>query len=257
MRSRTIRRVSHAAPSIPAPLTDATEPFSESMLLAVASPTHYPSVDRPHANASPVTGRIMKRALRIAALFTIVLPSALAAQHGASASARPALAPAKEASQFDFLIGQWELVVTPKVNTLAAKIHGAPKLLGTWKAWRAADGFAIEDELRIMDRSGNPNALAKTLRVYSANERRWVITGVDAYRGRASSASGEWKGAEMVIIGQGTDEEGKPYQTRTRYFDITPTSFRYQQDRSPDGGKTWDEAMVKIAAKRVAAAAPR
>jgi len=61
----------------------------------------------------------------------------------------------------------------------------------------------------------------------------------------------------MVILGQGTDEEGKAFQTRTRYYDITPAAFKYQQDRSSDGGKTWDEGTLKIAAKRIAATAPR
>jgi hypothetical protein len=199
----------------------------------------------------------MHRTFRIAAILSVALSNMLMAQHGASGATRPALTPAKEASQFDFLIGQWELVVTPKVNSLAAKIHGAPTLLGTWKAWRAVDGFGLEDELRITDRSGNPSALSASMRVDSVNERRWIISGIDAYRGRASSASGAWRGSEMVVAGQGADEQGKPYQTRTRYFDITPTSFKFQQDRSSDGGKSWEEGVLKIAAKRVAAAAPR
>src|ERR1041384_7768017 len=88
--------------------------------------------------------RLMRRTLRIATTLALLLPTVLTAQHSASSSARPALTPAKEASQFDFLIGQWELVVTPKVNSLAAKIHGAPTFVGTWKAWRAVDGFGVE-----------------------------------------------------------------------------------------------------------------
>jgi hypothetical protein len=199
----------------------------------------------------------MRSLRRLLTAIAVALPASVAAQHGTPSSARPALTPAKEAAQFDFLIGQWELVVTPKVNSLAAKIHGAPTFVGTWKAWRAIDGFGIEDELRIMDRSGNPSALAQTLRVYNANERRWIITGVDAYHGRASSATGDWQSGQMVVVGQGIDEQGKAYETRTRYFDISPTAFTFQQDRSSDGGKTWEEGTLKIAAKRVAAAAAR
>lgn len=199
----------------------------------------------------------MKLKLTAAALSLFALSSVATAQHGAGGSARPALTPAKEASQFDFLIGQWELTVTPKATTLAAKIHGVQKLIGTWKAWRAMDGFGLEDELRISDRSGNPLSLTHALRVYSPNESKWVIAGVDAYRGRASSSTAEWKNNEMVVTGQGTDEEGKPYITRTRYHDVTPSAFKYQQDRSFDNGKTWDEATLKVDAKRIAAAAPR
>jgi hypothetical protein len=200
----------------------------------------------------------MTRTVRIAfTVLCIASPAALVAQHSATGSARPALTPAKEAAQFDFLVGQWELVVTPKVNSLAAKIHGSPTFLGTWKAWRAVDGFGVEDELRIIDRSGNPSSLSHALRVYSTNDRKWLIAGIDAYRGRTSTSNGEWRGNEMVTFGQGADEEGKPYQTRTRYYDISAAGFKYQQDRSSDGGKSWEEGTLKITAKRVAATAPR
>jgi len=200
----------------------------------------------------------MKHARFSVALFAALLgPQMAQAQRGGGASARPALTPAKEAHQFDFLIGQWELVVTPKVSGLAAKIHGAPKLLGTWKAWRAVDGFGIEDELRVMDMSGNPSSLLQTLRVYNATEGKWALTGIEAYRGRVSGASAEWKNNEIVTTSQGTDEEGKTFAGRTRFYDITANGFKYQQDRSFDGGKTWDEALLRIEAKRVAATAPR
>lgn len=185
----------------------------------------------------------------------LVAPATVRAQHGGGPP--PALTPAKEAHQFDFLVGQWELVVTPKVSSLAAKIHGAPKFLGTWKAWRAVDGFGVEDELRIVDRSGNPSSLLQTLRVYNSTDGKWALTGIEAYRGRTSNAAAEWKNNEMVTTSQGTDEAGKPYVGRTRFFDITTNAFKYQQVRSYDGGKTWSDALVRIEAKRVAATAPR
>ncbi|MBC7895311.1 MAG: hypothetical protein H7066_07845 [Cytophagaceae bacterium] len=194
--------------------------------------------------------------LRVAALaLAALVPTITAAQHnggGATASTAPA-----EARQFDFLIGQWELVVRPKVTTLAARIHGAPKLLGTWKAWRAFDGFGVEDELRIVDGSGNPTSLGTSMRAWSTGERKWLISTLDAYRGRMTSGTAEWRGTEMVVSGRGTDAEGKPTILRTRFFGITPAAFRFQQDRSSDDGKTWEEGILRIDAKRVAASAPR
>jgi hypothetical protein len=44
---------------------------------------------------------------------------------------------------------------------------------------------------------------------------------------------------------------------RSRFHAITPTSFRFQQDRSSDNGRTWADGVLKIEAKRVAATAPR
>ena len=106
------------------------------------------------------------------AIAALVFPVLLA---HAQQVAMPAVTPAKEATQFDFLVGQWEIEVTPKVSGLAAMIHGAPRLTGTWKAWRAFDGFGVDDELRVVDGSGNPIALSHGQRVYDAKAKRWML----------------------------------------------------------------------------------
>ena len=165
--------------------------------------------------------------------------------------------PRAEAKQFDFLIGQWELEVHPKADSLMAKIHGAPQLTGIWKAWRAFDGFGIDDEIRIIDKSGNPVALSHAMRAYSGAESAWLVASLDVYRGRVAESKGQWQGEEMVVNGKGTDPEGKPVLTRARYSKITPDSFHLQNDRSADNGATWDEAVLVIDAKRVGATATR
>ena len=188
-------------------------------------------------------------------LFASTVPGAATAQHGdagVSASTPPA-----EARQFDFLIGQWELEVKPKVGSLAAMIHGTPKLVGTWKAWRGFDGFGIEDELRVSDASGNPLSLSHALRAWDRAQNRWNVVGVDVYRSRVTQSNAHWVGGEMRLTGAGVDAEGKNYQSRIRYFDIAADHFRMQQDRSYDNGQTWDEAMLTIDAKRTAATATR
>jgi len=181
---------------------------------------------------------------RLAAIF-LLLPGLAAAQ-----------APAQE-KQFDFLLGQWEIEARPKVSGIAAAMHGVPKLGGTWKAWRSMDGLAIEDELRIVDASGNPISLSHGMRIYSKAEGRWKSSLLDAYRARFSESAGEGAGSAMVMISQGVDPEGHPVTSRVRYLDIGPGGFRMQQDRSSDGGKTWDEAVLTIVAKRSSAAPPR
>jgi hypothetical protein len=188
------------------------------------------------------------------AIFALVFPVLLS---HAQQVAMPAVTPAKEATQFDFLVGQWEIEVTPKVNGLAAMIHGAPRLTGTWKAWRAFDGFGIEDELRVVDGSGNPIALSHAQRVYDAKAKRWTLATLDVYRARFTQSSGQWQDGEMRTTGTGTTPEGKATLTRTRYYEITPERFRMRQDRSIDEGATWEEGVLAIAAKRVAAKAAR
>jgi hypothetical protein len=163
----------------------------------------------------------------------------------------------REAAQYDFLVGQWELTVLPKVSSLVARIHGVPKLGGTIRAWRALDGWGIEDELRVVDRSGNPQAFSHFVRLYDPAAKRWSIVTVDVYHQRLTQATAQWDGSVMTSLGEGRDAEGHPYQTRSRISNITPTSFRYQQDRSTDGGRSWDEGTLVIEARRVAASAPR
>lgn len=190
-------------------------------------------------------------------VFAVLLcaPLAAGAQHDAPAGGAGAAAAPGAAAQFDFMLGQWELEVHPKVSGLAAMIHGAPTLAGTWKAWRVLDGLGIEDEMRIVDASGNPISLSRALRVYARGEDHWKVSGVDAQRGRLSAASGQLTNGEMRMEGSSTDAEGKPTLTRTRYYGITADSFHMQQDRSTDNGQSWEEGALIIDAKRVAASA--
>jgi len=192
----------------------------------------------------------------VVSLAALSLPCIAGAQHAPGAAAPSSNVAPQEATQFDFLVGQWDLVVKPTVNTLAAKIHGVPKMLGTWKAWRALDGWGVEDELRITDAAGNPRSLAHAVRFYDATNKRWRTSTLDVYRGVFSNSTAEWKAGTMTATGAGSDAEGKAYVSRTRYTDITPTSFKFRQERSYDSGASWDETL-QIEAKRVAATAPR
>ena len=127
----------------------------------------------------------------VLALTLLSLPAARA-QHGGAGPPLQTSAP-PEARQLDFLVGQWELVAMPKVSKLASMVHGQPKMPGVWKAWRALDGFGIEDELRLTDDAGNPRLLSRAVRVYDRGARRWSCSTLDVYRARFQSSTGEWK----------------------------------------------------------------
>ena len=189
-------------------------------------------------------------------LALVALPGSLPAQHRPAAGQTPPAAPG-EARQHDFLIGQWELTVRVPPSGLAQRIHGTPRLSGTWKAWRAFDGFGIEDELRITDAAGNPTSFSHAMRWYDRATRTWQVANLDVYRSRLVTTTAEWRDNVMTMLTRGTDAEGKPVLFRSRFHDITPNSFRWQQDRSSDDGKRWTEGILRIEAKRVAATAPR
>lgn len=191
-----------------------------------------------------------------AALLTTALLLAVSASAHAQHSAAPSVRTAPpEAKQFAFLVGQYDLVVKPAAVGLAARIHGVPRLVGTWKGWRAMDGYGVTDELRITDESGNPRTLSQAMRFYDASQKRWMSSAIDVYRGVSTMSSGAWKDNGIVMVSHGTDAEGKVYTARGRYYEITPTSFRFRQERSYDEGKTWDSGVLEIEATRVAATA--
>ncbi|QBB70065.1 hypothetical protein ELE36_06630 [Pseudolysobacter antarcticus] len=171
----------------------------------------------------------------------------------ATNSGAPAMS--SEASQFDFMLGEWQLEVHPKVSGLVAMIHGAPRLIGTWKASRSSDGLGIEDDMRIVDGSGNPLSSNHSRRVYDTARHLWKLSGKDTQNGRSSEASGQWLNGEMHLDGKFIDAEGTTL-TRTRYYDISANSFHMLQDRSTDNGQTWDEAVLTIDAKRAATNTP-
>lgn len=180
--------------------------------------------------------------------FTVLLllaPLAAVAQS-------PAAAPAP-AGGFDFLLGDWSVEVQVKVSGLAAWIHGAPRLVGTLKARRTTQG--IEDELAIVDASGNPRGNNRTLRRYDAAAGRWSISNADAYHAREGRAQAWQDGSEMRVEGSYT-EDGKTTLTRSRYYAIGTDRFRFRQDRSHDQGASWDENVFAFDARRTAAAPP-
>ncbi len=187
-------------------------------------------------------------------LLCLTLPTLVQAQHDDNL---PTMTAPAQAHQFDFLIGQWDIELTPKVSGLVAAIHGAPRMLGTWKAWPAFDGFGIDDELRVVDGSGNPVSLSSARRIFDPGRGHWLISGLDVYRARFSNATAEWKDGEMLANGGGVDQKGNAYRSRTRFSEISPEGFRMQQDRSYDEGVTWEEEVIVIQAKRVAKTASR
>ncbi|MEO5624985.1 MAG: hypothetical protein ABIQ70_03110 [Dokdonella sp.] len=184
-----------------------------------------------------------------------------AAQKPAGQTTEPRLAaPATvmipaEARQFDFLIGQWQVEVHPKVSSLVAMIHGTPHIAGIWTAVRAADGLGVVDDLRVVDGSGNPLSSNHSVRTYVEAEAQWKISGGDTANKRDSEAHGHLRDGVMILEGRYTDSEGNITLTRTRYLDITAGGFRMQQDRSTDNGQSWDENALTIDAKRPTSAA--
>jgi hypothetical protein len=192
----------------------------------------------------------MRSFTAVVVLASIVVAVPASAQHGRGAASLSVSAP-KEVSQLDFMVGDWDLDVEVPATTLAAKIHGMPKLVGTWRVRKALDGWGLEDDMKITDVAGNPKSLSHAVRYFDRNTRKWAISALDVYRGKFSTSTGEWRGSEMFVSGSGKDANGNTQTIRTRIYDISQTGFKFRQEKSDDGGKTWKE-NVSIAARRAA-----
>jgi len=201
--------------------------------------------------------QVIRSLVSLAFIGTLVGPREVHAQLHSGATSAPVQAAPKDAAQFDFLVGQWEVTAEPKATTLAQRVHGVQKISGTWKAWRAFDGWGIEDEIRLTDKAGNPRLLTHATRYYEANSRHWAIASIDVYKGVSGQSTAEMRNGELVVSGRGTDDDGKAYVSKATFTKITPSSFSYRLDRSFDAGKTWTEGVTLVQAKRVAATAPR
>jgi hypothetical protein len=186
---------------------------------------------------------------------TALAPSALLAQHEAGADPSSAARPPREATQYDFLVGEWTLAITPKVSGLVARLHGVPRVRGSWKGTRALDGWGVEDELRIVDESGNPIAYTHFVRIYDPRARHWIVTAIDVRRQLVTTYAAQLQGKEMLSTSEGIDPAGKPYRSRTHITDISATGFHFSQDISHDGGATWDEGHLVMDARRAGASA--
>ena len=149
--------------------------------------------------------------------------------------------PPPEASQFEFLIGTWDVAEEPN-------LPGVPeKVTGRWTAERAADGFMVVDEFRISDGEGGTAYLGETYRVYNPSAKRWEFRFVEPYSGTWHEGTAVKVGDEMHLT-QGTPGSGS--MTKIRYYNISRDHFSWISQRSRDGGKTWAPG-AKIEATRV------
>ena len=142
----------------------------------------------------------------------------------------------KEASQFDFLLGEWDARTT-RYRPDGSAIGG---YAGNWRAHHLHDGRVILDEFTARLDDGSEISYMATLRTFSTGTQRWEMTFLIAHQPQLITAfSGIFKDGEMKLDGSGHTLAGQPVLARVRFFDITPTSFQWENRVSLDEGATW------------------
>lgn len=163
---------------------------------------------------------------------------------------RPAPDRADKMGLYGWLIGQWDMDAVYHLEGGATHRSRGEIHFG----W-VLEGRAIQDvwivPARATPRAGpaSPGEFyGTTLRVYDPKLDAWHIIWADPLNQTYRQQIGRARGKDIVQEGQ--DETGAA--VRWSFTDITPNSFRWLGERSPDGGASW-HLIVEFFARRVAA----
>jgi hypothetical protein len=176
-----------------------------------------------------------------------VLPLLLAAvATGASPSppvstSSEAQAVSNAASDFDFLIGRWKV----HNRRLRERLKGSAvwdEFPGTVVARPIWGGKGNVDEYQAEGPAGRIQGM--TVRLFNPRSRQWSLTWANPDTGILDTpmiggfedGRGEFYDQELF--------EGRSIFVRYVWSDITPTSCRWEQAFSPDGGKSWETNWI-------------
>jgi hypothetical protein len=160
----------------------------------------------------------------------------------ADQSAQSTLARPTDASHdFDFEVGTWSMrtrrVKDPLGRSEWIESTGSTHIVHPIWAGRAALG-----ELRLP--GPTPTFGGSLLHTYNPQTKQWRIVWADRETGRVSAPMiGEFHQGQGEFFGQ-EDVRSVTVLARTRYLDITPTSFRTEQAYSLNGGADWTPNAV-------------
>lgn len=167
--------------------------------------------------------RDLIQAAAATALAVGATPAALAAESGKTTG--------KGVGDFDFLAGEWAI----KNRRLKD---------GTTNVWEEFDGGAtvhrvMAGQASIEELRARGKFLGMGVRVWRPETQQWADHWTGSYNGVVNDPQmGTFIGGEGVFLSEET-VDGVAWTYRGLWDRITPTSCRWTQASSKDGGKTW------------------
>jgi hypothetical protein len=166
------------------------------------------------------------------------LPGSTQSSSGASStSGSQAVKERDGRHDFDFEIGTWKT----HLSRLQHPLTGSSTWVeygGTTVVRKIWDGRANLVELDVDGPAGRIEALS--LRLYNPTSRQWSLNSASSSGGAMSPpVIGEFKNGRGEFFGQ-ESFNGRTIYVRFVISDITPSSCRFEQSFSDDGGKTWE-----------------
>lgn len=144
---------------------------------------------------------------------------------------------------FDFEIGTWKT----HLRRLQRPLTGSTTWVeyeGTTVVRKVWAGRANLVELDVAGPAGRIEALS--LRLYNPESRQWSLNFAGSGSGALSEpAIGEFKNGRGEFYNQEM-LNGRAILVRFVISDITPTSCRFEQSFSDDGGKTWEVNWIAV-----------
>lgn len=147
-----------------------------------------------------------------------------------------------ELSRFAFLIGAWRCEARLKQDDGTSQA-----LKGSWEGRYVLDGYAIEDEFRMMTPAGELMVLGVNLRAYDAQKKTWNMKWLNALAGTWTDLGPQELGgvtADDKAISYTLKEPVAHHAfTRATYTNFSSDHFTWRGERSNDG-KTWEELLI-------------
>lgn len=166
-----------------------------------------------------------------------------------STSGTPKTDPPKAAKErdgqhdFDFEIGTWKT----HLRRLQRPLTGSTTWVeykGTTVVRKVWDGRANLVELDVEGPAGRIEGLS--LRLYNPESRQWSLNFASSGGGTLSQPTiGEFKDGRGEFFSHELIN-GRAVFVRFVISDITPTSCRFEQAFSEDGGKTWETNWIAV-----------
>jgi hypothetical protein len=144
---------------------------------------------------------------------------------------------------FDFHIGTWKTHLNRRLHPLTGS-NTWVEYEGTTVVRKVWNGRANLVELKADGPAGHFEGL--NLRLYNPNSHQWSLNFANINDGILTQPTiGEFKNGRGEFFDQET-LNGRAILVRFVVLDITPSSCRFEQSCSDDGGKTWEVNWIAI-----------
>jgi hypothetical protein len=162
---------------------------------------------------------------------------------GSSVPAVTQASPRDGQHDFDFEIGTWNTHLRRLLRPLTGSTTWV-EYEGTTVVRKVWDGRANLVELQVDGPAGHLEGLS--LRLYNPEARQWSLNFSNSRSGTLSPPTiGEFRNGRGEFFSQET-LNGRAILVRFIISDITPTSARFEQSFSADGGKTWEVNWIAV-----------